>query len=86
MIGEPVPVMVNRILRWTRKRTTVKIFTARANCPNFDPTPIQDWLEAHGMPRLEVTCMKDKYMIQLWDDRAVQVERNTGRRIGERAP
>ena len=44
---------------------------------------MQDWCEANGLPRLEVTDRKDYSMIELWDDRAVCVERNTGRIIGE---
>ena len=84
-IGDPVPAMVQRIQHWVRKKRIVKIFTARVAEPDFNPVVIQDWLEAHGMSRLEVTNVKDKWMIQLWDDRAVQVERNTGRRIGDRS-
>ena len=42
---------------------------------------IQDWLESHGLPRLPVTCVKDFGMIKLYDDRCVQVEKNTGRLI-----
>lgn len=40
-----------------------------------------DWAETHVGARLEVTCMKDLRMIELWDDRAVQVEPNTGRTV-----
>ena len=32
--------------------------------------------------RLIVTCVKDYEMIELWDDRAVAVEFNTGRYLG----
>jgi len=40
---------------------------------------IQDWTEKHFGKRLPVTCRKDYGMIELWDDRCVQVETNTGR-------
>ena len=43
---------------------------------------IQDWTERHCGARLKVTCVKDAAMEQLWDDRCVQVRRNTGRRVG----
>lgn len=44
---------------------------------------VRNWcLEHIGQP-LTVTCMKDYGMIELWDDRAVQVEPNTGRPIGK---
>ena len=45
--------------------------------------PIQNWLVRHGfvwedgLP-LEITDRKDFHMIQLWDDRAVEVIQNTG--------
>lgn len=83
-IGEPVPAMLERVKAWLDSGREVRIFTARVF---IDPDGkialcIQDWLESHGLPRLQVTCLKDYGMIELWDDRAVQVEPNTGRRIG----
>jgi hypothetical protein len=42
---------------------------------------IGDWTETHVGARLEVTCIKDLRMIELWDDRVVQVEANTGRTV-----
>jgi hypothetical protein len=42
---------------------------------------IQNWTELHLGVRLPVTNRKDNEMLELWDDRAVQVERNTGRRM-----
>jgi hypothetical protein len=42
---------------------------------------IQEWCLKHIGRRLPVTCVKDYKMYELWDDRAVQVERNTGRRM-----
>lgn len=44
---------------------------------------IQDWTEKHLGARLTVTCVKDLHMIELWDDRAVQVVVNTGRTLAE---
>lgn len=44
---------------------------------------IQDHCEKHGLPRLPVQCHKDVNMIELWDDRAVQVVPNTGRTLAE---
>lgn len=41
---------------------------------------IQDWCEKHLGVRLVVTNIKDFAMIELWDDRAVQVIINTGKR------
>jgi len=42
---------------------------------------IQDWTEKHFGKRLPVTCKKDFGMIELWDDRCVQVIPNTGERV-----
>lgn len=84
-IGEPVPLMVDRIKQWLSAGQEVRIFTARISGPREGISPeeniriIQDWTEKHIGARLPVTCTKDFGMIQLWDDRAVQVEKNTGR-------
>lgn len=43
---------------------------------------IQDWCEEHIGARLPVTCVKDFFMLELWDDRAVGVVMNTGEIIG----
>lgn len=42
---------------------------------------IQEWCKKHFDVVLPITCAKDMGMIQLWDDRCVQVEPNTGRRL-----
>jgi hypothetical protein len=42
---------------------------------------IQEWTLLHVGARLPVTCVKDRGMIELWDDRCVQFEPNTGRRV-----
>lgn len=77
-VGDPVPPMLERVKSWVNSGTTVKIFTARCyHCPEAIPF-IQDWLEKHGLPRLEVTNVKDHGMIQLWDDRCYRVKMNTG--------
>lgn len=54
--------------------------TARlaANC-------IQQWLKEHVGVVLPLTCVKDFAMIELWDDRAVQVLPNTGMSVLEDA-
>ena len=37
-----------------------------------------DWLVDNDLPALEVTNQRDFDLIQIWDDRAVQVAVNTG--------
>lgn len=44
---------------------------------------IGDLCEANGLPRLKVQPHKDLDMIELWDDRAVQVIPNTGLTLAE---
>lgn len=43
---------------------------------------IKDWCLEHLGQELPITCTKDYGMIELWDDRAVQVRTNTGEPIG----
>ncbi len=77
-IGKPVPEMVKRVRTWVAQGITIKIVTARASIPECIP-PVQAWLKKNDLPPFEVTNQKDFNMIELWDDRAIQVIRNTGR-------
>lgn len=80
-IGEPIPMMVGRVQTWLALGHDVRIFTARASVPELIPA-IEEWcLKVFGQV-LPVTNVKDFAMFQLWDDRAVRVEINTGRIIG----
>lgn len=80
-IGEPILPMLERVKKWIADGQEVKIFTARANDALAIPY-IRLWMEQNGLPDLEITATKDFGMIQLWDDRCVQVEPNTGMPIG----
>ena len=86
-IGEPLAPMVERVRGWLAAGKTVKIFTARMHGHGMPligggladvRTPIEEWCREHIGQVLEVTNVKDFGMIELWDDRAVQVEANTG--------
>ena len=83
-IGEPVPAMLRRVIDWLNNHEEVKIFTARASASGTDYVDqirlIEAWCEKHIGRKLPITNKKDFGMIELWDDRAVQVEMNTGRR------
>lgn len=84
-IGRPIPAMANRVRQWLADGTAVKIFTARVGSKDSEETAfefnrIQDWTEEHFGVRLPVTCSKDFAMVELWDDRCVQVVPNTGQR------
>jgi hypothetical protein len=76
-IGDPVPLMMERVRQWLDAGKEVRIFTARACEPTEIPV-IKDWLREHGLPELEVTNAKDFGMMELWDDCCVKVQRNTG--------
>lgn len=84
-IGAPIQPMLARVKTWLAEDKTVKIFTARVACAEPDRSEavshIHDWLAKQGLPALDVTNVKDFGMVELWDDRAVQVEMNTGRRF-----
>lgn len=89
-IGAPIPLMLDRVKAWVAAGQEVRIMTARAFrllLPSHDPEykegadavrHIHTWLVANGLPKLKVTCVKDFSMIQLWDDRCVQIIPNTG--------
>ncbi|MEM7376056.1 MAG: hypothetical protein AAF460_01000 [Pseudomonadota bacterium] len=79
-IGLPIPAMVKRVEAWVAEGREVRLFTARASDPRLIP-PIKRWLKLHGLPDLKITNVKDFQMIELWDDRAVQVIHNTGRAV-----
>lgn len=86
-IGPAVPVMLERVKGWLDQGYEVRIFTARVSCDEPERTlvidAIEDWLGRQHLPRLAITNVKDFGMMELWDDRAVQVEPNTGRPIGQ---
>lgn len=84
-IGAPIPSMVERIKQHLDDGYQVKILTARASAIGNKGIPqkdiinaIQDWCELHIGKRLEVTAAKDYNMVKFYDDRAIQVIRNTG--------
>lgn len=89
-IGAPIPAMVDRVKRWLADGIEVRIFTARAaggldthglRDPGVAIANVQAWCINHIGHALPVTNVKDHEMIELWDDRAIQIERNTGRRM-----
>ena len=84
VIGDPVPLMVDRVKAWIDAGVEIRIFTARVSTPEAREKAcpaIEAWcLENIGCV-LPITATKDFGMYELWDDRAVQVECNTGRRM-----
>lgn len=86
-LGAPVPKMVARVRRWLEQGEDVRIFTARMSDPDKREvlkhrTAIENWCEEHLGKKLPVTCVKDYSLVRFYDDRAVQVQFNTGELIG----
>jgi hypothetical protein len=82
-IGKAIPRMVDKLWGHLNKGDTVKIFTARiAKKPHMRKV-IQHWLMMQGIPPLEVTNIKDPGMTKLYDDKAIKVEKNTGKVYNE---
>lgn len=91
-IGDPIPEMIALVKQYRSQGIAVKIFTARIS---HDGTPgrqrdaaqallaIQEWCFKHIGEYLPVTNEKNYQMWKCYDDRAIQVEANTGRIIGE---
>lgn len=92
-IGEPIAPMVKRVQGWLNEGKEVRVFTARVyplTLEDSDPATnlltagtIQEWCRKHIGRVLPITCVKDFGMVELWDDRAVQVIPNTGKALQE---
>lgn len=91
-IGEPIPAMVDRVKGWLGEGKEIRIFTARVAGMYLNGAPeadiqfallqrglVQTWCLNHLGTTLPVTAVKDLDMIELWDDRAVEVVKNTGK-------
>lgn len=86
-VGKPVPAMLDRVKHWLDAGIDVRIVTARANQPDPSDNPVairtvEKWCFKHLGRKLPVVASKDYRMSCLWDDRAVQVETNSGRVLG----
>lgn len=89
-VGEPIKLMADRVRNWLAEGQAVKIVTARVSS---DGSPVReleclqahgaisDWCVKHFGQLIPVTCEKDFSMLELWDDRAIQLIPNTGIRV-----
>lgn len=93
-LGDPIQPMVDRVKRWLADGWEVRILTARVSSRNekmrlengeeiweseAHRAAIEEWCEKHIGQKLRVTAEKDFQMVELWDDRAVTVGKNTGK-------
>lgn len=85
VIGDPIPESVAFVKRLLEQGEEVRIFTARINAvgrpldkveKNYEA--IVAWCKKHIGQELVITCVKDRFMKQLYDDLAVPVKRNEG--------
>ena len=72
--GAPIEPMVKRVRQWIDEGKDVRLFTARSPHP-----AIRRWMKEHLGVILPITNTKDPGMHLLIDDRAIGVERNTGK-------
>lgn len=76
--------MIDRVKYWRKDGREVRIFTARVSpigeeeFVNEQRTLIENWCEKYIGEKLPITATKDFQMIELWDDRAIQVAHNLG--------
>lgn len=81
-IGLPIPLMERRVDGWLTEGKDVRILTARVTPDKPDAIrcreAIEKWLQLHFDRVLPITHAKDPAMLELWDDRAVQVVPNSG--------
>jgi len=93
-IGVPIPLMVGRVRKWLAEGKEVRIMTARVSGADSTDdvvrrdaekarTCIKLWCSIVFGQVLAVTHRKDFKMIELWDDRVVRVELNTGKVMSE---
>lgn len=98
-IGPPIPAMVDRVKAWLADGRDVRIFTARVGnhadeavaayaesneeFVELQTIKIDRWCEEHIGRVLPITASKDFLMVELWDDRCVQMVTNTGQTLEE---
>lgn len=95
-IGAPVAPMLSRVHDWLDQGIEVRIVTARVGASGVtlrDGTVddqcnaerqralVGAWCVEHVGQSLPITASKDIRMLELWDDRAVQVEKDKGVRV-----
>lgn len=78
-IGAPIPAMVKRVKRYLRDGHDVRCFTARVHNDSHAAMYVRQWLDEQGLHHMGQTCVKDRDMILLIDDRAVRAQKNTGK-------
>ena len=82
LIGDSVPLMLEKVQAMLSGGVTVKVFTARACDPASIPMGAA-WLASHGLGSLPITNQKDYDMAVVFDDQAIQIVFGTGMSVME---
>jgi hypothetical protein len=77
-ISDPVPE-IDKIIRANMDKVEFFVFTARAEDGPEAIMIIEDWCMKHYGRKFEVFNVKGYDVVAIWDDRAVAVEKNTGK-------
>jgi thymidine kinase len=81
-LGKPIKDMVERVKKWISDGNAVVVFTARADNKE-SISAIEEWTKEHIGTKLRVTNIKEPDFSEFYDDRAVRVEKNTGKLLNE---
>ena len=80
-IGPVIPEVANAMERAQAEGAEVHLFTARVSDPEDAAEAhqvISKWAEANNFNFASITAVKHKFFTEFWDDRAIQVIKNTG--------
>lgn len=80
-IGEPLQNLVNEVKQRLKEGQDMRIFTARVADPateDYQRALIEQWCARVFGKVLPITCRKDRWCIEIWDDHARHVAANTG--------
>jgi len=83
-VGQPIPRMIARIKAWLNAGMDVVIFTARVHPSNGKDEvavcekAIKKFCKDTIGQELEITCEKRPTFVEIWDDRAVRVIKDSG--------
>lgn len=85
-IGEPISPMIEIIKEEIKNGAEVKIFTARASdwTDELEKLDIERFCVKHFGRVLPITALKEHYIDVYYDDRAIRVEKNTGKLLDDR--
>ncbi len=81
-IGDPIEESIWRLHRRRKAGWETRIFTARDASDPEIKAAIEDWCIKHTGLILPITNIKDRFMEAIYDDRAIQLEPNTGKILG----